>query len=119
MRKASRSLPRVATNTLLLALGLLAARQVRAQFPTDQPTRLPALGRSAVSNDDSTALVVNPANLGFMPGAELRWTRAMLSRWPFPSRFCRWRLASGSTSYRRHEQRPSSSSANRMLATSG
>jgi protease IV len=74
MPLTTRALPRVATGTLLLALGLLAARRGSAQFPTDQPTRLPALGRSAVSNDDSTSLVVNPANLGFMPGAELRWT---------------------------------------------
>ncbi|HEY0467215.1 MAG TPA: S49 family peptidase, partial [Polyangiaceae bacterium] len=66
--------PRIATSALLLSLGLLPARHALAQFPKDQPTRLPALGRSAVSDEDSTALVVNPANLGFMPGAELRWT---------------------------------------------
>jgi len=66
-------LPRIATSALLLAFGLLATRRAVAQFPKDQPSRLPALGRSAVSDDDSTALLVNPANLGFMPGAELRW----------------------------------------------
>ena len=74
MPLSERSVSRAATSTLLLAFGLLAARGASAQFPADQPTRLPALGRSAVSNDDSTALVVNPANIGFMPGAELRWT---------------------------------------------
>jgi len=62
------------TRALLLCAGLLSAGRASAQFPADQPTRLPALGRSAVSDDDSTSLVVNPANLGFMPGAELRWT---------------------------------------------
>ncbi|MEI9937221.1 MAG: signal peptide peptidase SppA [Pseudomonadota bacterium] len=75
----TRALPRVATSALLLAVGLLATHRASAQFPTDQPTRLPALGRSAVSDDDSTALVVNPANLGFMPGVELRWTGMFLN----------------------------------------
>jgi len=75
----ARGLPRVATSTLLVASGLLASVPASAQFPADQPTRLPALGRSAVSNDDSTALVVNPANLGFMPGVELRWNGQFLN----------------------------------------
>jgi protease IV len=79
MAFCSRGLPRVATSALLLALGSLAARPAAAQFPKDQPTRLPALGRSAVSDDDSTALVVNPANLGFLPSAELRWTGMFLN----------------------------------------
>ncbi|HEY4105880.1 MAG TPA: signal peptide peptidase SppA [Polyangiaceae bacterium] len=57
----------------------VAARTASAQFPNDQPTRLPALGRSAVSDDDSTALVVNPANLAFLPREELRWTGMFLN----------------------------------------
>src|SRR5688572_12677829 len=40
--------------------------------------RLPELGRSVASTDDSTALVLNPANLAFLPGAELRWTGTFL-----------------------------------------
>ncbi|HEY1536378.1 MAG TPA: hypothetical protein VGF76_20300 [Polyangiaceae bacterium] len=56
-----------ALSTLLAAAALLKASGAGAQFPSDQPTRLPALGRSAVSDDDSTALVVNPANLAFLP----------------------------------------------------
>ncbi|HYQ03859.1 MAG TPA: signal peptide peptidase SppA [Polyangiaceae bacterium] len=79
MAFSKRGLPRVASGAMLLALGLFAARRASAQFPTDQPTRLPALGRSAVSDDDSTALVVNPANLGFMPGVELRWNGMFLN----------------------------------------
>jgi len=79
MALCRRGFPRVATRALLLALGALAARPAAAQFPKDQPTRLPALGRSAVSDDDSTALVVNPANIGFMPSAELRWTGMFLN----------------------------------------
>jgi protease-4 len=65
-----------------LSLGAVwfAARAAAAQvFPDGQPTRLPALGRSAVSDDDSTALVVNPANLAFLPGSELRWTGMFLN----------------------------------------
>jgi protease IV len=65
--------------SLVLAAGLLGSLPAQAQFPTDQPTRLPALGRSAVSDEDSTALVVNPANLGFMQKEELRWTGMFLN----------------------------------------
>jgi protease IV len=68
-----------ALSTLLAAAGLLTASGARAQFPSDQPTRLPALGRSAVSDEDSTALVVNPANLAFLPREELRWTGMFLN----------------------------------------
>ncbi|HEY3256653.1 MAG TPA: hypothetical protein VGJ91_22000, partial [Polyangiaceae bacterium] len=79
MAPVTRGLSRVASSALLLALGFFATRRASAQFPTDQPTRLPALGRSAVSDEDSTALVVNPANLGFMPGVELRWNGMFLN----------------------------------------
>jgi protease-4 len=75
-----RSLNRVGIgSTLLFAAGLLTAAHAGAQFPSDQATRLPALGRSAVSDDDSTALVVNPANLAFLPREELRWTGMFLN----------------------------------------
>jgi len=79
MALSPRRLSHSAVSALLLAFGLLAARRASAQFPTDQPTRLPALGRSAVSDDDSTALVVNPANLGFLPREELRWQGMFLN----------------------------------------
>lgn len=39
---------------------------------------MPAPGRSVAGNDDSTAIVENPANLAFLPGAELRWTGMFL-----------------------------------------
>jgi protease IV len=35
---------------------------------------VPTPGRSAASSDDGSSLVLNPANVSFMPGAELRWT---------------------------------------------
>ncbi|HET7538402.1 MAG TPA: signal peptide peptidase SppA [Polyangiaceae bacterium] len=79
MARFTRGSARVATGVLLFALASLGARRSAAQFPAEQPTRLPALGRSAVSDDDSTSLVVNPANLGFLPGAELRWTGMFLN----------------------------------------
>lgn len=49
-----------------------------AQQYLARPTPLPAFGRSVVGNADSTAIVQNPANLAFLPGAELRWTGAFL-----------------------------------------
>ncbi len=39
---------------------------------------LPAIARTAATNADSTAIVQNPANLGVMPGFELRWTGQFL-----------------------------------------
>lgn len=50
----------------------------RAQAPLVAQQRLPEVGRSVASTDDSTALVLNPANLAFLPGAELRWTGTFL-----------------------------------------
>jgi protease-4 len=67
---------------LALAAGFsvcLAGVSARAQFPADQPVRLPAWGRNAATVEDSTALVLNPANLGFMPGGELRWSSVYLA----------------------------------------
>src|SRR6187549_1290981 len=58
--------------TLLAIAGLAGASS--AQAPIVQQQRLPELGRSIATADDSTALALNPANLGFLPGSELRWT---------------------------------------------
>jgi protease IV len=41
--------------------------------PTARAQRVAEPGRSVAGSDDSSALVINPANLAFMPGAELRW----------------------------------------------
>lgn len=46
----------------------------QAQTPIARPTPLPALGRSVAGNSDSSAIVQNPANLAFLPAAELRWS---------------------------------------------
>jgi len=60
----------------LLASALVAGA-ARAQ--TDEhaeqygPQPLPAYGRSIATVDDTSALVVNPANVAFLPRGELRW----------------------------------------------
>jgi protease-4 len=70
----------------LSLLSALYASRAGAQFPAEQPIRLPPLGKSAVTNEDSTALVQNPANIAFMPSSELRWSAAYMNegaRLPF------------------------------------
>jgi protease-4 len=64
-----------------LALGITAGAMclAPARARADQPfpgraERLISPGRSAVAEDSAEALVLNPANLGNMPGPELRWT---------------------------------------------
>lgn len=52
---------------------LLGASSAWAQEPVQRPVPLPAIGRSVATNADSTAIVQNPGNLGFLPGFELRW----------------------------------------------
>jgi protease-4 len=61
-----------------LALLALAPSTGRAQTAVVEQLRLPELGRSVAGSDDSTALVLNPANLAFLPGSELRWTGTFL-----------------------------------------
>lgn len=58
----------------LLAASVGLAGSSAAQAPLVLQQRLPELGRSVATTDDSTALVLNPANLAFLPGSELRWT---------------------------------------------
>ncbi len=59
------------------SLSLLTSSAL-AQVTEGQPTPLPALGRSIATNDDTTSLVTNPANLAFIPGAEFRWSSIYL-----------------------------------------
>ncbi len=62
-----------------VVLGALAAASLgRAQTPDDRPTPLPAFGRSIVSDEDSSAIVLNPANVALIPSWELRWQAAFL-----------------------------------------
>jgi protease IV len=43
-----------------------------------RPEHLPDPGRSVASSDDSTAIAVNPANISFLPGSEVRWSSVYL-----------------------------------------
>jgi protease-4 len=64
----------------LLAAGLgigsaaTGPRALAADLPPQRAERIFAPGRSAASEDGADALVLNPANLGYLPAAELRWT---------------------------------------------
>jgi protease IV len=60
-------------------LGMLLCLDTQAQvYGFERPTTLPAFGRDAASNHDTTAATTNPALLGFLPGAELRWSSVYL-----------------------------------------
>jgi protease IV len=61
-----------------VALGAVALPALAQAPAVQQPRRIPALGRSIAGTDDSTALLQNPANLAFMPSAELRWSGVFL-----------------------------------------
>jgi protease-4 len=69
----------VTTLALTFATSALFSAVASAQFPTNQPTRQPVFGKSPVSNDDSSALVQNPANVAFLPASELRWSSLYLN----------------------------------------
>src|SRR6266496_531237 len=45
-----------------------------ADPPVPRETTIFPPGRSIASNDQSSALATNPANLGFLRSTELRWT---------------------------------------------
>ena len=49
-------------------------RALAADLPPQRAERILAPGRSAASEDGADALVLNPANLGYLPAGELRWT---------------------------------------------
>lgn len=58
-----------------LALTCLAPGRASADQPfPGRAERLLSPGRSYVAEDSAEALVLNPANLGNLPGPELRWT---------------------------------------------
>jgi protease-4 len=61
------------------AVGLFAQSTLFAQTPDDRPTPLPAFGRSAVSDEDTSTITLNPANVALLPSWELRWQASFLS----------------------------------------
>jgi protease-4 len=65
----------LALGTVAVAGSLAPARDARADEPfPGRAERLLSPGRSVVAEDSAEALVLNPANLGHLPGPELRWT---------------------------------------------
>ena len=61
----------------LLGLVALAGGAIDARAADPEPPRAERLlspGRSIVSEDSAEAIVLNPANVGFQPAPELRWT---------------------------------------------
>ena len=71
-RNGLRCLAAVST---VVALASFAEPSAHADQPfPGRAERLLSPGRSAVAEDSAEALVLNPANLGNMPGPELRWT---------------------------------------------
>jgi protease-4 len=89
----------------LVAVGLAAsvAGTAAAQPAPKVSDYVPAPGRSIAAADDTTAIALNPANLAFLPGAELRWNWVYTqSASPMPNRghevafgFPLWMLATG------------------------
>src|SRR5580658_6886406 len=57
-----------------VVVGLLSASQVRADPIPPSAEHVPTPGRSVASDDTADAVVLNPANLAFLPAPELRWT---------------------------------------------
>ncbi|XXX76274.1 signal peptide peptidase SppA [Sorangium sp. So ce134] len=72
----------------LLGLCALAGATAARAAPTDSPSQpIPDPGKPVASSDDTSAIAVNPANLSFLPGTELRWTWVSTgSASPLPAR---------------------------------
>src|SRR3984885_8157832 len=59
----------------VLGLVALAAADARAAAPEPPAAdRIFSPGRSIVGEDSAEAIVLNPANVGYLPAPELRWT---------------------------------------------
>ncbi len=79
LRAVMRPSIRILGTGLLMASALTLSQRVSAQSIFDRPNALPAFGRDAVGTSDTTGVVMNPAVLAFLPGAELRWTGVFLN----------------------------------------
>ncbi len=71
-RRTRTTLP-AALSTALLVSGLGHTAHAGGPLP-EMASRLDSPGRSSASEDSAEALVLNPANLAFLPAGELRWT---------------------------------------------
>jgi protease IV len=70
---------RILGTGLLMTSALTLSQRAAAQSAFDRPNAIPAFGRDAVGTSDTTSVVMNPATLAFLPGAELRWTGVFLN----------------------------------------
>ena len=64
---------RILGSALAAASLAIGYAQASEPLPT-RAERIPSPGRSVASDESSEALSLNPANIAFVPGAELRWT---------------------------------------------
>lgn len=78
MRRLYRGWPALPLAVVMGSIGCFLGSEALAQSLPTRPAPLPATGRSVVSNEDSTAVVQNPANVALLPGSELRFTGAFL-----------------------------------------
>ena len=62
-----------------LTITVLFVAPLQAQVEERGPHRVPEFGRTIASTSDSAALVLNPANLAFSQGLDVRWTGSFLS----------------------------------------
>ncbi|WP_438025535.1 signal peptide peptidase SppA [Sorangium sp. So ce233] len=85
---AARRAPFARAAAALLGLCALAGATAARAAPTDGPSQpIPDPGKAVASSDDTSAIAVNPANLSFLPGTELRWTWVSTgSTSPLPAR---------------------------------
>src|SRR5689334_2483648 len=68
------SVPRsLAFSSIALVLATVG-RSTFADYPPQRETPIPSPGRSVAANDQSSAISTNPANLGYLPSSEARWT---------------------------------------------
>jgi protease IV len=73
--RTRRNTPSARAASLPLALVLTAiAGSAFADYPPARQTPIGAPGRSVAANDQSSAISLNPANLGFLASSEVRWT---------------------------------------------
>src|SRR5579859_1976148 len=67
-------LAHAATRAGLLLVGIASATVARADPLPTSAEHVATPGRSVASDDTADAIVLNPANLGWLPAGELRWT---------------------------------------------
>ncbi len=68
--------PSTSSLSFLVAAGIVAcaANALAAEPFPNRAERLPSPGRNAASEDSAESMVLNPANIGWQPAPELRWT---------------------------------------------